>query len=126
LWVFLSHLSSTFTSLSSPATLKPLLRLYDWSGSEGRGRKIESITEVSSKPIERIVNGSSIRGVEFTISMLEANFLDTGDARLFGEVLKEFLAQYVSVNTFLELVVVLKPSGAAIRWNSLKGKRWPI
>jgi type VI protein secretion system component VasA len=58
--------------------------------------------------------------------MLEANFLDTGDARLFGEVLKEFLAQYVSVNTFLELVVVLKPSGAAIRWNSLKGKRWPI
>jgi type VI secretion system protein ImpG len=126
LWVFLSHLSSTFTSLSSAATLKPLLRLYDWSGFEGRGRKIEAITEVSSKPIEQIINGSSIRGIEFTVALMEANFLEMGDARMFGQVLKEFLAQYVSINTFLELVFVMKPSGASIRWNSLKGKRWPI
>jgi len=126
LWVFLSHLSSTFTSLSSPATLKPLLRLYDWSGSEGRGRKIEAITEVSSKPIEQVVNGASLRGVEFTCAVQESAFLDVGDARLFGQVLKEFLAQYVSINTFLELAIVLKPSGTTVRWNSLKGKKWPI
>jgi type VI secretion system protein ImpG len=81
---------------------------------------------VSSKPVERIVNGASLRGVEFTVSMSEGNFSDTGDARLFGQVLKEFLAQYVSINTFLELVIVLKPSGEVISWDSLKGKRWPI
>jgi type VI secretion system protein ImpG len=126
LWTFLSHLSSTLTTLSSPDPLKALLRLYDWSGSEGRGRKIESITDVSSKPVDYIVNGSSVRGIEFTVSLLEANFLNSGDVRLFGEILKEFLAQYVSINTFLELVFVLKPSAATIRWNSLKGTRWPI
>jgi type VI secretion protein, VC_A0110 family len=126
LWTFLSHLSSTLTSLSSPDTLKALLRLYDWSGSEGRGRKIEAITDVTSRPVDNIVNGSSIRGIEFTVSLLEANFLNTGDVRLFGQILKEFLAQYVSINTFIELVFVLKPSGTAIRWNSLKGTRWPI
>jgi type VI secretion system protein ImpG len=126
LWVFLSHLSSTFTTLSSASTLKPLLRLYDWSGSEGQGRKIEAITDVTSKPVDQIVNGSSIRGVEFTVALQETDFLDDGDARLFGQVLKEFLAQYVSINTFLELVFVMKPSGLTIRWNSLKGKRWLI
>jgi type VI protein secretion system component VasA len=41
-------------------------------------------------------------------------------------VLKEFLSQYVSVNTFLDLVIVLKPSGAAMRWDSLEGKKWLI
>ena len=126
LWVFLSHLSSSLTTLSLPASLKPLLRLYDWSGSEGRGRKIDAISEVSSRPVERVINGSSIRGIEFSIGVIETNFLDTGDIRLFGELLKEFLAQYVSINTFLELVMVMKPSGKLLRWNSLKGKKWPI
>jgi type VI secretion system protein ImpG len=126
LWVFLSHLSSTYTTLSNTATLKPMLRLYDWSGSEGRGRKIDAITDISSRPIERIVNGSSIRGIEFSIAVTETNFLDTGDVRLFGQLLKEFLAQYVSINTFLELALILKPSGTRLRWDSLKGRQWPI
>ena len=126
LWTFLSHLSATLTTLSSPDTLKALLRLYDWSGSEGRGRKIDSITDVASKPVDYIVNGSSVRGIELTVSLSEDNFLNTGDVRLFGQILKEFMAQYVSINTFLELVFVLKPSAATIRWNSLKGTRWPI
>ena len=81
---------------------------------------------MASKPVDYIVNGSLIRGIEFTVSLSEANFLNSGDVRLFGQILKEFLAQYVSINTFLELVFVLKPSGTTIRWNSLKGTRWPI
>ena len=124
--MFLSHLSSTLTTLSNPTSLKQLLRLYDWSGSEGRGRKIDAISDVSSRPVERIVNGSSIRGIEFSIAVAETNFLDAGDIRLFGQLLKEFLAQYISINTFLELVVIMKPSGASLRWDSLKGKQWPI
>jgi type VI secretion system protein ImpG len=126
LWVFLSHLSSTLTTLSSPDTLKSVLRLYDWSHSEGRARKIESIIDVGSRPVDTVISGSVIRGIECTVSLLETNFFNTGDIRLFGQILKEFLAQYVSINTFLELVLVLKPSGTSIRWNSLKGKRWPI
>jgi type VI protein secretion system component VasA len=81
---------------------------------------------VSSKPVERIVNGSSLRGVEFTVSLTESQFFDMGDAHLFGLVLKEMLSQYVSVNTFLNLVFVLKPSGAEMRWNSLEGRKWLI
>ena len=126
LWMCISHLGSTYTTLSSPDSLKSLLRLYDWSNAEGRARRIEAISDVSSKAVERIVNGSSLRGVEFTVSLTESQFLDMGDAHLFGLVLKEMLSQYVSVNTFLNLVFVLKPSGAEMRWNSLEGRKWLI
>jgi type VI secretion system protein ImpG len=122
----ISHLGSTCTTLSSPETLKSLLHLYDWSHAEGRARRIEAITDVSSKPVEQIVNGSAVRGVEFSVSLTESQFSDIGDAHLFGQVLKEFLSQYVSVNTFLDLVLVLKPSGETLRWESLKGKKWLI
>ena len=126
LWSCIAHLSSTYTTLSSPDTLKALLRLYDWSRSEGRSRRIDAITDATSKPIERLVNGSALRGVEFTISLVESNFVDIGDIHLFGQVIKEFLSQYVSINTFLDLVIVLKPSGATVRWQSLEGKKWLI
>ncbi|HUI91545.1 MAG TPA: type VI secretion system baseplate subunit TssF [Chitinivibrionales bacterium] len=126
LWMCISHLGSTCTTLSSPETLKALLRLYDWSHAEGRARRIEAITDASSKPVERIVNGSAVRGVEFSVSLAESEFSDTGDAHLFGQVLKEFLSQYVSVNTFLNLALVLKPSGQTLRWESLEGKKWLI
>jgi type VI secretion system protein ImpG len=123
LWSCIAHLSSTYTTLASPESLKSLLRLYDWSRSEGRSRRIDAITEVSSKPIEKLVNGSALRGVEFSVSLVEANFVDTGDIHLFGQVLKEFLSQYVSINTFLDLVFELLPSGKKIRWESMDGKK---
>jgi type VI secretion system protein ImpG len=123
LWSCITHLSSTYTTLASPDTLKALLRLYDWSHSEGRSRRIDAITDASSRPVERLVNGSALRGVEFTVSLVESNFVDMGDIHLFGQVIKEFLSQYVAINTFLDLVFVLKPSGAALRWQSQDGKK---
>jgi type VI secretion system protein ImpG len=126
LWMCITHLGSTYTTLSSPDTLKALLHLYDWSNAEGRARRIEAITDVSSRPVEKIINGSSVRGVEFTVSLTEAQFLDMGDVHLFGQILKEFMAQYVSINTFLDLVFVFKPSGATLKWGSLEGKKWLI
>jgi type VI secretion system protein ImpG len=126
LWVFLSHLGATYTSLSSADALKSFLRLYDWSQSEGRRRRIEAISQVESQPVEEIVQGSAVRGIEFKVSLTEAEFQDVGDLHLFGEVLKEFLAHYVTVNSFLRLTLVLKPSGALLQWDTFKGKRWPI
>jgi type VI secretion system protein ImpG len=122
----ISHLGSTCTTLSSPDAFRALLRLYDWSNNEGRARRIAAVSDVTSKPVERIVNGSALRGVEFTVSLAESEFLDVGDVHLFGLVLKEVLSQYVSVNTVLDLVFVLTPSGAVMRWDSLEGKKWLI
>lgn len=126
LWVFLSHLGATYSSLSTAESLKSFLKLYEWSHSEGRARRIEAINDVKIEPCETLFNGSPVRGIEYTVGIQEKEFLDSGDLHLFGEVLKEFISQYVSINSFLEFVLVIRPSGKQLRWNSLKGKRWPI
>ena len=126
LWVFLSHLGSTYSSFASADSLKSFLRLYDWTHSEGSTRRIDAITNVSITPTESLFNGGLLRGVKFTIDIQEAQFVDSGDLHLFGAVLKEFFSHYVSINSFLELVIVSKPSGKKMRWNTLKGKKWPI
>lgn len=125
-WVFLSHLGATYSSFSTADSLKSFLKLYEWSNSEGRARRIEAISDVQMKPVEGQFGGSIVRGIEMAVSIQEAEFADSGDLHLFGEVLKEFLAQYVSINSFLELVIIRRPSGKELRWNSLKGTKWPI
>lgn len=125
-WVFLSHLGATYSSFSSADSLKAFLKLYEWSHSEGRARRIEAISNVEMKPVEALFGGSIVRGIEIAVSLQESEFADSGDMFLFGEVLKEFMAQYVSINSFLELVLVARPSGRELRWNSLRGRKCPI
>jgi len=126
LWAFLSHLGSNYLTLSSAETLKAFLRVYDWSRSESRKRRIEAISEVRSRPVEAMAAGSVVRGIEFTVTVADAEFSDSEDLHLFGMVLKEFLSHYVTINSFLKLTFVLKPSGGRMEWDTLKGRRWPI
>lgn len=123
LWMFQSHLSSTWASLASADSLRSFLKIYDWSGQEGRARRIEAIDEVKSFPTEMIMNGCAVRGVVFTLTIKESEFKDSGDIHLFGQILSEFLTQFVSLNSFLELVFNIKPSGQTMRWNPVKGKK---
>jgi type VI protein secretion system component VasA len=58
-----------------------------------------------------------------TVTLRETDFKDSGDIHLFGLVLQEFLCQFVSINSFLELVFVQKPSGITLKWNSTRGKK---
>jgi type VI secretion system protein ImpG len=125
-WMFLSHLSSNYSTLASADTLKTILRLYDWSQAEGKARRINAISQVTQIPVESTRGGSVLRGIEFTVHLQESEFKDTGDLHLFGEILKEFLAQYVSINSFIELVLLLQPSGVVRRFSSLKGTQWPL
>ena len=122
-WMFQAHLSSTWASLASADTLKSFLKMYDWSGHEGRARRITAISEVQSEPAEAVISGCPVRGVRVTVTLRESDFKDSGDIHLFGLVLNEFLCQFVSINSFIELVFKLKPSDATMQWNSTRGKR---
>ncbi|HMA64730.1 MAG: type VI secretion system baseplate subunit TssF, partial [Fibrobacterota bacterium] len=103
--------------------LKKFLQLYNWSGQEGRARRIEAITDVSSESMEQLYKGSIIRGVRFVVTLEEQAFRDTGDVHLFGLVLSKFLSHYTAINSFCELKVILKPSGKVLTWNQIEGKR---
>jgi type VI secretion system protein ImpG len=123
LWMFQSHLSSTWASLASADTLKSFLKLYDWSGQEGRSRRIDAISEVTSESAQTVIGGCPVRGARVTVTLLETEFRDSGDIHLFGMVLGEFLGQFVSINSFLELQFVQKPSGRTMLWKPVEGKR---
>lgn len=123
LWMFQSHLASTWASLASAETLKSVLRVYDWSGQEGRSRRIKAIEHVRSEPCEEVVGGAIMRGVQVTVTLAEKEFRDSGDVHLFGLVLMRFLQQYVSINSYVGLVFVLKPSGRTMTWKPSGGAR---
>lgn len=123
LWIFQAHLAATQTSLASKEVLQKFLSLYNWSGQEGRARRIEAIDEVTSEPMETIYKGSVIRGVRFIVNIVEQAFKDVGDLHLFGMILSRFLSQYVPINSFCELRFVLKPSGKSLVWNQIEGTR---
>ncbi|MDG5814746.1 type VI secretion system baseplate subunit TssF [Chitinispirillales bacterium ANBcel5] len=123
LWNFQAHLAATQASIASPETLKKYLSIYDWSGQEGRARRIQAIEDVDTEPMEFIFGGSVVRGVRFNVGLQEQAFKDIGDLHLFGLILSKFLSHYVTINSFCELVFILKPSGKTMEWNQLKGKK---
>lgn len=125
-WTFLAHLGATYASLANAPALRSFLRFYDWSNAEGRRRRIDAIHDVAVKPAETFFHGGILRGIEFSVTVDEAGFSDINDMHLFGEALAAFLSRYASINSYIELVLVTRPAGRTLRWNSLQGKKTPV
>jgi len=126
LWSFIAHVGALHSSFSTAVSLKSILRLYNWNNSEINSMRIEAIKSVTLKPVDMVYLESIVRGIEYTIEIDENIFPDTGDICLFGEIIKEFLSSHISINSFLKLIMVLKPSEKKILWNSIRGTKWPI
>lgn len=108
-WRLISNLALNYLSLSDgPEPLRELLLLYDFSESPTIRQQILGITKVTSKPIVRRVStgpGTGFcRGVEVTIELDEDKFVGSG-MYLFASVLERFLSLYVTLNSFVQLVV---------------------
>jgi type VI secretion system protein ImpG len=125
-WSFIAHMGALHSSFSTAGSLKSILRLYNWNNSEINSMRIEAVKSVSLKPVDMLYLESIVRGIEYTIDIDENTFPDSGDICLFGEIIKEFLSDHISINSFLKLIVVLKPSEKQIVWNSIRGTKWPI
>jgi type VI secretion system protein ImpG len=111
------------------AALRSLLKLYCEYSDAAITRQIEGLLSVSSKSIVRRVNtkGPIVfgRGLEITLHFEEAAFEGSG-LFLFGTVMEQFLARYVSINSFTETVITSTDRGEIIRWPARTGKRETI
>jgi type VI secretion system protein ImpG len=89
-------------------------------------KQIDGLKSISSRPItRRITSSHSIafaRGLEVTITLEETAFEGTG-VFLLGAVLEQFLAKYVSINSFTETVLKTLERGEVARWTMRKGLR---
>jgi type VI secretion system protein ImpG len=124
-WRLISHLSLNYISMveGGEDALKEILKLYDFENSTSTKQQISGITALKSRHVTKRINESFCRGVEITITLDEDKFVGSG-LFLFGSILERFLAQYVSVNSFSQLVLkTLQKKEALKRWPPRSGNQ---
>jgi type VI secretion system protein ImpG len=104
-WRLVSHLSLNYMSLvqGGETALKEILKLYDFDNSPSTRQQIDGIVSLSSQHITKRIGQTFGRGVQVTVEFDENKFVGTG-LFLFASILERFLAQYVSVNSFSQMV----------------------
>jgi type VI secretion system protein ImpG len=124
-WRLISHLSLNYLSLvqGGEDALKETLKLYDFENSPATRQQINGIVSVESRAVTKRIGQSFCRGVEVTITFDEDKFIGTG-LYLFASVLERFLGQYVSLNSFSQLVAkTIQKKEVLRKWPPRNGNR---
>jgi len=131
-WRLISHLSLNYLSLidapgeAGATGLREILKLYAPAADRQTARQIEGVLHIQSKPILRRVRTpgpvSFARGLEIVLNFDETAFEGIG-VFILGAVLENFLAKYVSLNSFTETVIKTQQRGEIMRWPAQIGKR---
>jgi type VI secretion system protein ImpG len=110
----LLHPRALSQMINDAASLRAVLALFDWSNDDNNRRRISGIRHVSWR---QDYNASyHWHGVRIRVALDETQFSGTGDARLFCELLEQFLTQYASVVRFTQLTLLLTASGTEWAW----------
>lgn len=125
-WRVLSHLAPNYLSLLDAEILRGSLALYDWTDGELNKRRIDAITDVKHRPLQKLVKGGLQRGVEIEVTLDGNQFAGDGDIELFGAMLNRFLGLYATLNLYTRLVIVTQPTGRRITWPDTKGEGAPF
>lgn len=131
-WRLVSHLSLNYLTLTDVSeaegalALRELLSLYANVADASSRRQIAGVRSTSTRPIVRRLplDGppSFARGVEVTIDCDESSFEGTSVFAL-GQVLAQFFARYVSINSIVETVIRTQQRGVIARWPMTVGRR---
>ncbi|ANU39461.1 hypothetical protein VSVS05_04426 (plasmid) [Vibrio scophthalmi] len=127
LWTLISNLSLNYLSLLSKDALSSVLRAYDFRALVDRQAervarmRLESITKIESSPVDKLIRGFPVRGLQSTIHIDPNGFSSEGDLFLFGTVLSHFFGLYASINSFHELVVLNVMNKERYTWGTQRG-----
>lgn len=105
-WRLISHLALNYTSIVAGGedALKEILRMYDFDNSPATRQQISGIVSLSTGYTTKRVGRSFCRGVQVEMTFDEDKFVGSA-LYLFACILERFIGQYVSVNSFSQLVV---------------------
>ncbi len=130
LWSLIAHMSVSFSTLAEINTLKSILNLYNWTKAQNHPNKkrIESIKVIHKpRPVNKMMNQSLIRGIEFHIEVDAKEFENgEGEINLMGMVLNSFLSQYVTINSFIFLKITESGTTNSYTWNPAQGEILPV
>lgn len=128
-WSLISNLSLNNLSLSSPAALAAVLRVYDFVGihdlqqQRRTNRRLNAITQVHSEPCDWLIQGRPVRGRRTTMHIDPAGFECEGEVQLFGNVLSHFMALYASSKSFHQLQIVNTANATRQLWPARAGQQ---
>lgn len=124
-WRFISHLSLNYLSLlntdggEGAQALRQMLALYASGTGGSLQRQIDALQAVRAVPVVRRLRGggpiSFGRGLRIELDVDEMGF-QGGSAFLFGSVMEQFFARYVSINSFAETVLCSSGRGEIMHW----------
>lgn len=127
LWTLISNLSLNYLSLLSKDALSSVLRAYDFRALVDRQaervsrQRLAAIQKIESKPLDKVLRGLPVRGLQSTLYIDQSGFGSEGDLFLFGTVLSHFFALYASINSFHELNVVNTTNQERYTWGTQTG-----
>jgi type VI secretion system protein ImpG len=115
-WRLISHLSLNHRSLihENLKAFTELLALYDLPQSAVSQRQIQGIVALSHSSARAWMGdtwgGARVRGVEVRVTLDEEAYVGSG-MHAFVQVIDHFLALYVQMNAFTQLVILSKATG---------------
>jgi type VI secretion system protein ImpG len=130
LWALISHLALSYTTLADAETFKSILTLYNWSQdyNDPARKRIQGVKKIHKPTTKYIMQEQGlIRGIEFKLEVDETQFENgPGDIQLFGTVINRFLAQYVTINSFVSLTILETGTNKTYLWIPKPGKILPV
>jgi type VI secretion system protein ImpG len=124
-WRLISHLALNYLSVSEEGAdaLKELLKLYDFDNSPATRQQISGLVAIKSGYVTKRIGLSFCRGLQITIEFDEDKYVGSG-LYLFASVLERFLAQYVSINSFSQMIAKTLQKKEPLRiWPPRNGNR---
>ncbi len=124
-WRLISHLSLNYLSIvaGGKEALQEILTLYDFENSPTTRQQIQGIISLDSRHVTKRVGQSFCRGVQVALTFDENKYVGTG-LFLFASILERFLGQYVSINSFSQLIAKTIQQKEALRiWPPRNGNR---
>jgi len=128
-WSLISNLALNYLSLLEIEPLKNILRCYDFVARQDiqverqSKQRLDALRSIDTKPIDRLIRGLPVRGLESTINIHPDGFLCDGEVYLFGTVLAQFFSLYSSINSFHQLKVCNLGNNEVYEWTLEQGKQ---
>ncbi len=126
LWRWLSHAALNYMNIHSTEQFKTLLGLHDFSNADTSRRKIAGIKKIEMKTTRTLFKGALMPGISATIRIDEECFATEGEIQLFALVLSVFMSVYATVNSYVQLTVIMDPSERTIALEPQIGEHFPI
>ena len=128
-WRLLSHMAVNYLSLVDLEALRAVLGLYNFRARVDRQAEqslrhlLLGIQKVSARPSMRLLEGTPVRGISVEVEVDESHFGGEGEVYLFGSLLNEIYAQFVTLNAFCRLAVKGLKYGEIHEWPTRIGDR---